>query len=269
MESQKTLGDQSITEQEDNEQVFKEMIEAEEELLEERRNAKESDNSKPVAANISAESVDLPPTTATIHAVVRENHRLRIEFYPGDSLETNSDTLPWPTNPQSDTEPLNRLCDLCGVPRGRLTELQGKTIPIVQRNGEFEVDVPKTTTKPALLIYRAWWWYRRREAVRSILSLAPTRKAFRVFAGAAALGVGNACLLTFATYSGTGPVDMFSHHFPAVYAVIPDFLAALIGLLIGILGLMTVPIDALVAGIILFGAVNFVRQWASDKAWPF
>lgn len=146
------MSKESVVEVEDelDEERVESMIEFERELLEEQRERE-----------LQGEAGKGSNASGTVRVVNREYEDVRVEFFVEGEVWT--DTVSRPDDPSDPEEELNRLCRVCDVPLGMVSELQGERVPVVwdEDGEEYKLQLPETVQQPALFVYQVWWWGRR------------------------------------------------------------------------------------------------------------
>jgi len=150
--SEKTM---SVEDELVEDERFEEMLELEYELVEEKF---EQDGDS------STDESEEPVRSASgvVRSVRESGDRVIIELFVDGDVVT--DSVNRPDDVTDPDEELNRLCQLCGVERGRVSRLQGESVPIVwnEKFSCYELHLPSKTGKLGLMVYRLWWWIRRR-----------------------------------------------------------------------------------------------------------
>lgn len=169
--TEKEITAESVEDGELNEELIEDMFHLEEELV---GNQYEIDREVTVDTMDTFELEDEieekePSVTGTIRTVTKKDdkNRFRIRFVVNHEIKEDTITA-------DSEEPINRLCCLCGVPEGRVSNLQGKSVPVVydSEEDEYNLKIPSAGTKPAIAVFRAWQWCRRNNVPNYLDTLA-------------------------------------------------------------------------------------------------
>lgn len=259
-------GEQTVeTYEEPDEEKIQEMLDFEEDLLQERREAREEQEEPGSEPEPKTEVGDV--TTATIRNVHRRAgyRNIAVEFLlEGEMME---DTIQRPSDPLNPDEEINRLCRFCGVEPGRVSELQSKEVPVKRTENGARILLPKTTALPARGLFRIWLAAKQYKVPRVGRQL-----------GKVALGVGGFAFYLLGLYALRGVFISSSGDSTAVklgtslpwlgpeaIAAIPPFPKALLVLLVATSATVGIIGTALI-GIVAWSTVTGVVR---DYVYPF
>lgn len=262
-------------EYEADEEKFERMLELEERLVKERMEREHDTVEDAVDVEQEDEDVRGDRAAGVIRAIEEDGNRVRVEFFV-EGAEVEEDTLELPGDAADPDEELNRLCRLCGVEFGRVSQLQGETVPVVWNDltEEYELHLPTTASQPGLSVYRAWWWLRRRE-----LNTKRMRQGVGIGIGAVAALAGLRVL--YAMFSSTlGPdstvAELTAYTLPLLSAGGVESMGTAATALLTVTGSVLLLLAsavgaALVVGIaaVIFIAFLVMYEWVEQNAWPF
>lgn len=141
-----------------NREKIEAMVELEHHLLTERSR---SDTAEQDEQDRQDDEGDRSATTGTIRTAYLDDGQIQVKFFA--DRQTWTDTIPMPDDPNDPSAAINRLCRLCGVPEGRIADLQSETVPIqYDASAEtYDLIVPATFSGVSRVIFHVWWWLHR------------------------------------------------------------------------------------------------------------
>lgn len=237
------------SEDEDAEDVPEErverMVELEEELREMREEVEINEEEDETVKEDDRQQV----TVGRIKVVEKHRKNVRVKFIAEG--EEWTDTIPFPNNGFDEDTELGRLCRLCGVELEKVADLQGENIPIVWRDyyERYRIQVPETSRRSGLALFRVWWWGRRQ-------GIDPVTVKY------GGIGVTGLSLLIGGWYS-----LLYVNTEPMVESA--SMLLSLAGVLLTLFEAGTLFVSVILLGGCLLIGLAITRKILEEEVWPF